>query len=197
MYVPAGQLPRGALAGANRFFNMTWALRTSGSNFDQRPIESAVRAVNPTLPFITFEPMTAVVSRDIELQRFVAALLIVFAGLAVLLAAMGLYGLLSYGATQRRREVSIRMALGATAARVLRAFMSEGLTLAGAGMLLGIVGAVFASRVLTILLFGVTALDSVTFIGVGALLLTVSAAAVFLPALKAARTDPAQVLRAD
>jgi predicted permease len=197
MYVPAGQLPRGVLAGANRFFNMTWALRTSGSSFDQRPIEAAVRAVNPTLPFITFEPMTAVVSRDIELQRLVAALLMVFAGLAVLLAAMGLYGLLSYGATQRRREVSIRMALGATAVRVLRAFMSEGLILAAAGMLLGIVGAVFASRVLTILLFGVTPLDGATFVGVAALLLIVSAVAVFLPALKAARTDPAQVLRAD
>ena len=197
MYVPAGQLPRRALAGANQFFNMTWALRTSGSSFDQRPIETAVRAVNPTLPFITFEPMNAVVSRDIEVQRLVAALLIVFAGLAVLLAAMGLYGLLSYGATQRRREVSIRMALGATAARVLRAFMSEGLILAAAGMVLGVVGAAFASRVLTILLFGVTPLDGATFIGVGGLLLTVSAAAVFLPALKAARTDPAQVLRAD
>ena len=197
MYVPAAQAPRAALQGANRFFNMTWAIRTSGPTFDPRLVEDAVRAVNPALPFIAFEPMRAVVSRDIDLQRLVAGLLTAFAALAVLLAAMGLYGLLSYGATQRRREVSIRMALGATASRVLRAFMSEGLILAATGMLLGIAGAAFATRLLTILLFGITALDGLTFAGVAGVLLVVGSAAAFLPALKAARTDPAQVLRSE
>jgi len=197
VYEPAAQAPAGALQIANRFFNMTWAIKISGTRFDARAIEDAVRAVNPRLPFIAFEPLTAIVSRDLDLQRLVAGLLTAFAAFAVLLAALGLYGLLSYGATQRRREVSIRMALGATAARVLRAFMGEGLMLTAAGLLIGIVGAVLVTRVLSVLLFGVTALDRLTFAGVASLLLVIGASAAFLPALKAARTDPARVLRAE
>ena len=175
---------------------MTWSIKTDRPGPEiERELQDAVRAVDPRLAFVTFEPMDAVIARDLDIPRFVANLLAAFAGLAIVLAGIGLYGLMTYAATQRTREVGIRMALGATGARILRRFMAEGLAIAGVGLLLGIVGAAYLTRVLVVLLFGVTPLDAATFAAVGVVLLTIAALATLIPAARAARISPIQALR--
>jgi ABC-type antimicrobial peptide transport system permease subunit len=147
--------------------------------------------------FREFEPMAALVRRDLDIPRLVATLLTGFALLAIVLASIGLYGLMAYAATQRAREVGIRMALGATAAEVLQRFLSEGLAVATAGLIAGLIGAAAMSRVLTTLLFGVTPLDIETFASVLLVLLVVATLATLVPAFRAARIDPVKALRAD
>jgi putative ABC transport system permease protein len=141
--------------------------------------------------------MNAVITRDLDIPRLVASLLTSFALLAILLAAVGLYGLMAHSTAQRAREVGIRMTLGATASMVLQRFMSEGLLVAVSGIALGLVGAASISRVLAALLFGVTPLDAATFAGVVLVLFLVAALATLLPAARAARIDPVRALRSD
>ena len=197
MFVPAGQAtPAVSSRGGQRVWDLTWSLRTEARPADfERQIQAAVRAVDARMVFLAFEPMDTIIARDLDIPRFVASLLTGFAALAIVLAAIGLYGLMAHTTAQRAREVGIRMALGATAGRVLRLFMSEGLLVAICGIVLGIAGAAAVSRVLTTLLFGVTPLDLSTFAAVLALLLTITALATFLPAARAARTEPVRALR--
>ena len=115
----------------------------------------------------------------------------------MLLAAVGLYGLIAYSAVQRRQEVGVRMALGASSSWVLKAFVGEGLALAGAGLALGFAGAMAATRVLSSRLFGVTPLDITTFAAAGLALVAVAVCASLIPATSAARTNPVQALRGD
>jgi len=177
---------------------MTWSIKTARLDGAlARDLDSAIRAIGAGVTFITFEPMDAVIARDLDLPRLVASLLATFAGLAISLAVIGLYGLIAYGPTQRMREVGVRIAFGATASRILRRFVAEGLAVAGAGMVVGIVAAVFFTRVLTTLLFDVTPLDPMTFAIVAGLLLSVAAMASVFPAVRAARVDPLVALRAD
>ena len=129
------QAPDGAIQVANRFFEMKWIVRTTGSSGALEPaMREAIRALDPTLAFTRFETMASVIRRDLDMQRLLTLLLGAFATSAMLLAAVGLYGLIAYSAVQRRHEVGVRMALGATASWVMRAFVSEGLVLAGAGL---------------------------------------------------------------
>jgi ABC-type antimicrobial peptide transport system permease subunit len=141
--------------------------------------------------------MTSVIQRELDVQRLLTILLGGFASSALLLAAVGLYGLIAYSAAQRRRELGIRMALGATRRWVLKTFVGEGLVLAAIGLALGAVGAAGVTRLLAGLLYGVTPLDAVTFMGAALVLLGVAATAALIPAAGAARTDPVQALRAD
>jgi ABC-type antimicrobial peptide transport system permease subunit len=177
---------------------MTWTIAS------QRPlpeleadVRQAIRTVDPHLTFIGFEAMDEVIARDLDVPRFVTALLAAFAMLAVALAAIGLYGLMAYTASQRTREIGLRMALGATAPKILQRFMTEGLLVSSVGVIVGVVGAVFVTRVLTVFLFGVTPLDPATFATVAGVLLVVTAVATVLPAGRAARTNPVVVLRAE
>jgi putative ABC transport system permease protein len=130
-------------------------------------------------------------------RRFVTLLFGVFAGLAVLLAAVGLYGVLAYAVTQRTAEIGIRMALGASGANVSRYILWEGLKPALAGIAAGLVAAFFACRVLKSLLFGIMPLDPPTFAVVPPLLLAVAAFACYLPALRATRIEPMVALRSE
>jgi putative ABC transport system permease protein len=197
-FVPAGQASTSLIGATHRSFPMTWAIAS------QRPLgeleadlRQAIRTVDPYLTFIGFEPMDAVIARDLDVQRFVTALLAVFAMLAVILAAIGLYGLMAYAASQRRREIALRMALGATATTILRRFMAEGLFVSGIGMVTGVAFALILTRILTVFLFGISPLDPATFATVTCLLLTIAALAIVVPAARAARTNVSLVLRAE
>src|ERR1051325_11510490 len=153
---------------------MTWALRTSSGRIDVERVRVALGAVDAQLPFIAFESMDGVIARDLELPRFMATLLSIFAGLALVLASIGLYGLLAYVATQRTREVGIRLALGSTGGGVFRDFLREGCSLAGGGIAIGLVGAALVTRSLTLFLYGVTPLDPTTFLLVAGLLVAIA-----------------------
>ena len=117
--------------------------------------------------------------------------------MALLLAALGLYGVLSFLVTQRRQEIGTRMALGASKPDVLRVFMRQGLTLTVAGLCVGIAGALFVSRWLSSLLFGVTPTDPFSFVAVSLVLLAVAGAASYLPARRAAAIDPMAAIRSE
>jgi ABC-type antimicrobial peptide transport system permease subunit len=158
-------------------------------------VEAVVRAAEPRLPFIRFETMDQVIARDVEMQRFLMILLAVFAAVSLALATVGIYGLVAYTATQRTQEIGIRMAHGATRGRVLRAFLGEGLWLVTAGVAIGLIGGAFASRLLSSLVFGIDALDPMTFGAVSVLLILVAGLATLIPALQASRTDPMRALR--
>jgi len=128
-------------------------------------------------------------------DRFSAFLFGSFAGLALLLAALGIYGVMSFAVAQRTHEIGLRIALGAGQNRVVRLIIREGMTLAGIGLLAGLAGAYFVGRVMHSLFTGVGALDPWAFGGVAALLLISALLACYVPALRAAKVDPMQALR--
>lgn len=127
--------------------------------------------------------------------NFNMILLSIFAGVALLLAAIGIYGLMAYSVQQRTHEIGIRMALGARAGNVLLLVLREGLSLAGAGIVLGVLGAAWLTQAIKSLLFRVSPNDPLTFAFVGALLLFVAAAATYVPARRATKVDPIVALR--
>ncbi|HYL78536.1 MAG TPA: ABC transporter permease [Bryobacteraceae bacterium] len=153
-----------------------------------------VRQRSPEVP-VKFTTMQAALSENVATPRFRTVLLGIFAGLAVALAIAGVYGVMAYAVGQRTNEIGLRMALGASPGDVLRLVMRQAFGLAGAGLLIGLVGAVAAARLLTSMLFEVKPADPVTFAGVAALLGLVALAASYVPARRAARVDPLAALR--
>jgi putative ABC transport system permease protein len=134
--------------------------------------------------------MDQVLSNSIALRRFTMALLSIFAGLALLLAAIGIYGVLAQSVAQRTHEIGIRMALGAQVRDVLKLIIGHGMTLTIIGVCAGLAGAFGLTRLIANLLFGVTANDPATFIGIAFLLISVAFLACYLPARRAAKLDP-------
>ncbi len=139
--------------------------------------------------------MDDIVDLNVADRRQQMTLLGAFAGLALLLASIGLYGVLSYAVTQRAREIGLRMALGASGSSVVRMVVSHGITLTVIGVAIGLVGSWAATRSLKNLLYGVSATDPVTFAEVAALLTLIALAACWIPAMRASRVDPITVLR--
>jgi putative ABC transport system permease protein len=160
-------------------------------------IRQAIQGVDPSLPIVKLRPMDDVFVESTLRPRLLAQLLTAFGGLALLLAALGTYGLLSYLVTERRREIGIRMALGAERGRVLAMVMRQGLTLAVVGVVVGLGGALLLNRVMRTLVFGVTTSDPATLAGVVMCLSIVAALACYVPARRATRVDPMVVLRQD
>jgi predicted permease len=158
-------------------------------------IEGAVRESDASLPIIRYRGMDEVFAESVSRPRLLANLLGIFAGLALLLAALGTYGILSYMVTERRREIGIRMALGAAQKTVVQMIMGQGVAIAGAGLVIGLVGALALNRVMSSLLFGVAPTDPMTFVVVAATIVFVAMLACFLPARRAANVDPMVVLR--
>lgn len=160
-------------------------------------IEGAVRAADPTVPVVRLRDMDGVFDESIRRQRLLAQLLGAFAGLALLLAAIGTYGVLSYMVAERRREIGIRMALGADQSSVLGQVMKQGLTLTTVGIVAGLAGAIALNRLIASLLFGVQPTDPVTMAAVIGTITVVAAVACWIPAWRASRVDPNVVLRDD
>lgn len=152
--------------------------------------------VSPDVP-VSFTTMEATVSRGVEAPRFRALLFGVFAGLAVCLAMAGVYGVMAYVVQQRSKEVGLRMALGASRGSVLRLILGQGLILAAAGLALGLVAAVAATRLLATMLFQVQPVDPQVYLGVVVLLGVVTLVAGYLPARRAAIVDPVEVLKSN
>jgi putative ABC transport system permease protein len=180
----------------------TWAqpsslmARTKG---DPAALAGAVRrviaSVDPTQPVSAVMTMDEILDRDVRDRTEQMTLLGAFAGLALLLASIGLYGVLSYAVTQRSREIGLRMALGASARGVMRMVVGRGLLLTGCGLAIGLVAALAATRLMKTLLYQVDAVDPATFAAVSALLGTIAVLACWIPARRAARVDPIVVLR--
>jgi putative ABC transport system permease protein len=160
-------------------------------------IESIVREVDPTVPIVRLREMEAVFAESIRRPKLLAQLLGAFAVLALLMAAIGTYGVLSYMVAQRRREIGIRMALGAARSAVLTQVMRQGLQLAGLGIVAGLAGALALNRLVASLLFGVEPMDATTLGAVIPTIAAVAAVACWVPAWRAARLDPNVVLRLD
>ncbi|PYR75660.1 MAG: ABC transporter permease, partial [Acidobacteria bacterium] len=160
-------------------------------------VATIVRQFDPTIAVADVRPMTEVLSISVAERRFTMLLLSTFAGLALLLAAIGIYGVISYAVTQRTQEIGIRMALGAQRAAVLKMVVGQAMTLAGVGIVIGGAGAFALTRLIQKLLFGVQPSDPITFGGVALLLATVAAAASLVPGLRATRVDPVIALRSE
>jgi predicted permease len=159
-------------------------------------VRSALRANDPDMPTDDFQTLDSIVDRAVSPRRFILALLGAFAGTALLLAALGIYGVLSYSVSQRIPEIGIRMALGESANGVRMRVVSRTIILAGMGIVLGAVASFVVSRLIQTMLFGVEPADPLTFAGMAITLLTVSGLAGYLPARRASRTDPIEALRA-
>jgi putative ABC transport system permease protein len=174
----------------------TLVVRTSG---DPRSLKAAIReqvlAVDKNQPVYDIKTMDERVSATLETRRFAVVLLGSFGGLALLLAAIGLYGVLAFTVSQRTREIGIHMALGAQAGDVLRMVIKQGMSLVLIGVLLGVAGAYVATRAMQSLLFGVSATDPMTFAVVPLLLAIVGFVACYVPARRATKVDPLVALR--
>jgi putative ABC transport system permease protein len=177
---------------------MTFVVRTA---VDPASLVGAIQReiweLRPDQPIEDIATMDTVVGASVAQPRFAMALLSLFAALALVLAAVGVYGVVSYAVGRRRREIGIRIALGAEPSRVSRLVVRGSLLLAAGGIALGAAGAVLSTRLMAGMLFGVPALDPATFITVGLLLLAISFTASVVPAIRASRVDPALSLRGE
>ncbi|MGC2816940.1 MAG: ABC transporter permease [Candidatus Acidiferrum sp.] len=158
-------------------------------------VRSTVSTIDPEIAVDHLQTMDTMVSDSVAPERFNLALVVLFAILAIFLAAVGVYGVLSYSISQRTREFGVRIALGAQPGRVLSMAISEGMKLALLGILIGLVCGFVMTRLMSSLLFGVTARDPITFVAVGVLVVLVSLTACYIPARRAMRVDPIVALR--
>jgi putative ABC transport system permease protein len=160
-------------------------------------VQKEIWQLDANLPVTGIRPMEQILSSSLGPDRFNAILLGLFSTLAVLLAAVGLYGVISYTVTQRTHEIGIRVALGAQPADVLRMILTQGAVLSLIGLAIGLAGAFALTRYLETLLFEITATDPAVFLMVSGLLLTVALLACWIPARRAANVDPIIALRAE
>jgi putative ABC transport system permease protein len=191
VYVPQAQV------GDGMSFAPSFVLRTAGRVELQRAVAAAFETVDPRLTQPRLRPLDELVGASVASQRFNAALVAAFAALALLLTAVGVYGVLAYSVRQQTREVAIRMALGARSRLVVRSIVRQGIALVVLGLLVGLAGALFLTRLIAGLLYGVEPADPLTLGAVALLLLAIGALAAYLPARRAARVDPMTALRAE
>ena len=188
-YLPHSQNPSGGLM---------LVVRTAGDPASAAPaLRSIVREIDPRIALQGVRPLESLLGDMTAQRRLNTILLTVFAVVAALLAAVGIYGLIAYSVSQRSRELGVRMALGATASRVIRLVVGEGLLLAAIGLTLGLATAFLLGRSMTSLLYGVTATDPATFAAISAVAAVTAIAASILPALRAIRVDPSRSLGTD
>ena len=187
LYVPTAQHP---------FRSMSIAVRTHNAPLTLvATVRQEVGALDANLPVYALRTMNQVVASTAGERRFAMVLLAVFAGLALLLAAVGVYGVTAFTVQQRRSEFGVRMALGAQRRDILGLVLGQGMLLTGVGLIVGCSGALLLSRSLESLLFGIGKTDPLTFLGVTLVLALISSLAGYVPARRATRVDPAVVLR--
>ena len=175
---------------------MSVAVRTTGDPLLMaRPVRDAIHSVDKDMPISNVKSMDDLLESSLGQRRLSMILLGAFSAIALLLASIGIYGVLSYSVTQRSRELGIRMALGAARGRVLSLVIGQGMTLAGIGIAIGLVGAFALTRLLASQLYSITPTDPMTFVGVSLLLTAIALVATLVPALRATRVDPVVALR--
>lgn len=186
-YWPIAELP---------YNSMTFVLRTKGEPLSvAAAARNVIQSLDPQQPVADVRTLASMLGKSIARQRFNTLLLTVFAAVALLLSAIGIYGVMAYAVTQRTHELGIRTALGASAADIQRLVLGQGMRLSLAGVAVGLSAALLLTRLVKTLLFKVSATDPLTFAGVALLLATVALAACFIPARRAAKVDPLVALR--
>ncbi len=188
-YIPMAQAP---------IETASIVVRSAGDPMDLADeVREAVRRVDPELPLASVQTVEQVVAGSLNQQRFNTTLVGIFAALALVLAAVGIYGVISYGVSQRLHEMGLRMALGAGRAEVRGMVVRQGMAVVLAGLAVGLVAAFAATRLLQTFLYGIRATDPLTFVVVPALLALVAFLASWLPATRATRVDPMVALRSE
>jgi ABC-type lipoprotein release transport system permease subunit len=178
--------------------NFTFAVRTSGDPTSLAPsVRQIVRAADPRLAITGLQAMTDIMSTSLAPARASMLLLALFAGVAIVMAAVGVFGVMSYTVNLRAREMGIRMALGARPSEARRMVVADGMRQAAIGVALGVAGAIWVTRAMTSLLFQVRPGDPMTLVTAAVLLLATAALACYVPARRATRVDPLIVLRTE
>jgi predicted permease len=177
---------------------MSLVVRTRGDAAALAPaLRAAIWSLDKDQPILRIATMRQLVARSEANRHFALVLFEIFGVVALALAATGIYGVLSGGVTERLRELGVRSALGASPGSIVALVLRQGLSLTGAGIVIGMAGAALTTRAISSMLFGISRIDPLTYAGVIALLLAVSALACWLPALRASRVDPSTTLRTD
>jgi ABC-type antimicrobial peptide transport system permease subunit len=177
---------------------MTLVARTAGDPIQLlQPVEQVVHRLDPNLTLSQVSTLESVLASATREQRFTMSLMTGFALLALALAAVGIYGVVSYSVSRRTREIGIRLALGADVGRVRALVLFQGMWPALAGVTAGLIAAMMLTRYLETLLYGVEPLDPVTFATIPLLMLAVAACSVLIPAARASRVEPVEALRAE
>jgi predicted permease len=198
IYVPGAQVTDGLTRLGNSLIPAKWIVRTSGISASlSSSIQQEFLAVDSQLPVARVRTMEAVVGSSIQQQNFNMLLLSIFGGIALVLAAIGIYGLMSYSVEQGTRDIGVRLALGAERGAILRMVVGRGMTLAGIGLAAGLAAAFGASRLLARMLYGVKPTDPASYLVVAAALGTIALLACYLPARRATRVDPMVALRTE
>ena len=196
MYVPFAQVNDGIIALNNRIVPITWVVRTKLQPFSlSADIQRELREASGGLPVAHIRSMQQVVGESTARNDFYMTLLTIFAGVALLLAAIGVYGLMAYSVQQRTQEIGVRMALGASPQQVRRMVVVQGMQLAVVGVVIGVGSALGLTRLMSSLLYGVKPWDPITIALVAVLLSGVTLLATYLPASRASRVDPMVALR--
>lgn len=198
IYIPVAQLNSGFIQTVHTWFSPKWVIRTSGPAPElPSQVRAAVASVDPLLPVARFRTIQELAGRYTQGEHYLAALFSMLASLGLLLAAIGLYGLIAQSIAQRRHELGIRLALGATAGQTIAGVMRPGMVLAGLGIAAGLALSTVAAKLMKSLVFGVKQNDPATFVAMAAVLLAVAALASLVPALRILKMDPAETLRAE
>jgi predicted permease len=195
-YVPAFQAPGASMAGSLRNGQLQLRAAAPGATLETM-IRNVAREVDPAVVVTDLRPMTALIDRNIAQERLLAQLATWLGALALALGAIGIYGVRSYTVNRRASEIGLRLALGATATHVFRLIVGQGVVVTALGIAIGLVSSAALTRYVSNLLFGVTPHDPVTFAGVAVVFVAVAVLASYAPARRAARLDPAAVLRTD
>ena len=196
MYVPFAQVNDGITALNNRIVPVTWVVRTKLQPFSlSADVQRELREASGGLPVAHIRSMQQVVGESTARNDFYMTLLTIFAGVALLLAAIGVYGLMAYSVQQRTQEIGVRMALGASPQQVRRMVVIQGMQLALVGVVIGVASALGLTRLMSSLLYGVKPWDAITIALVAVLLSGVTLLATYLPARRASRVDPMVALR--
>jgi putative ABC transport system permease protein len=196
VFVPLPQVPDKVLMTARSFVTMKFVVRTTGDPMSlSAAIKQELLRVDPDLAVINIRSLDEIVSRSVATERFNMTLLAIFAAIGLTLAAVGIYGVISYSVTERTHEIGIRIALGARTSDVLRVVVGQGMILAAVGMVIGLGGAFGLTRLMSSFLFEVSPTDPLTFAVIALLLAAIASVACYIPARRATRVDPMVALR--
>lgn len=196
MYVPITQANIAGIQASHTYFPMSWVVRTGSPSAELiRAIRESMKSIDPKQPFSSFATMEEVKSTSMSDERFQMTLLSGLAGIGLLLAFAGIYGLIGYMVAERSREFGIRLALGASRSGILRSVLWQGAVLALIGVAVGAIAGVAMNRMLHDFVYGVSTIDLFTFVTVGTVLVVAACTASFVPAIRAVRLNPIAALR--